>query len=123
MLISAITALAAVGCGGDEGPDLSPAADEGRALMRSNGCASCHGANGQGGVGPALEGVYGSEVELDDGTTVIAERDYLHESIVDPDAKRVDGYRLKMPTNNLTDDEVERIVDYIVEIGGEDAAS
>lgn len=105
-------------CGSDGGPELSAAAEDGRTVMRANGCASCHGANGQGGVGPTFEGLYGREVELDDGSTVTADDDYLRESIADPSAKIVDGYGLPMPTNDLSDDDIDRIIAFIADLGG-----
>jgi cytochrome c oxidase subunit 2 len=92
---------------------LPPAAAEGRAVANKNGCAACHGTNGEGGVGPAFADLFGSIIELDDGSTVTADRDYVIESIKDPAAKRVAGFRLPMPTNRLTDDEIGQIVDYI----------
>jgi mono/diheme cytochrome c family protein len=110
--------LALAACGSDGGPDLSPAAEAGRDVFRSNGCASCHGANGQGGVGPTFEGLYGREVELDDGSTVTADDAYLRESITDPSAKIVDGYALPMPTNDLSDDEIDQVISFIAELGG-----
>lgn len=51
-------ALALTGCAlfedDDGGGDATPVTD-GRALYSQN-CASCHGASGQGGIGPALGG-------------------------------------------------------------------
>lgn len=109
------------GDGGDDGaPALPPAAVAGRDLARSQGCASCHGDNGQGGVGPAWTGLAGSEVELSDGSTVIADEAYLTRAITDPNAEMVDGYTLQMPTNSLTADEVASIVEYITALGGAD---
>jgi mono/diheme cytochrome c family protein len=118
-LIAPITAvvLALSACGGDDGPDLSAEAEAGRSVFRSNGCSSCHGANGQGGVGPSFEGLYGSEVELDDGSIVVADDAYLRESITDPSAKIVDGYGVRMPTNNLGDDDIDQIIAFIAELG------
>lgn len=121
-MLPRIVALAAVlmlsACGGGGGPDLSPAAEAGRGVFRSNGCSSCHGANGQGGVGPSFEGLYGSEVELDDGSTVTADDAYLRESITDPHAKIVAGYGRQMPSNDLSDDDIDQIIDFIAELGG-----
>jgi len=116
--IAAAAVLALAACGSDGGPDLSPEAAAGRDLMRSSGCSSCHGANGQGGVGPTFEGLYGSEVELDDGSTVTADDAYIRESISDPSAKIVEGYALPMPTNELSDAEIDQIVSFIAELGG-----
>ncbi len=119
-LIALTTAVvvAVAACGGDDGPDLSAEAEVGRSVVRSNGCSSCHGANGQGGVGPSFEGLYGSEVELDDGTIVVADDAYLRESINDPSAKIVDGYGVPMPTNSLGDDDIDQIIAFIAELGG-----
>jgi cytochrome c oxidase subunit 2 len=96
--------------------ELTPVAAEGRSLASANGCGSCHGSAGQGGVGPAFVGLFGTVVELDDGSVIVADREYLIESINEPAIKKVDGFRLPMPTNRLTDDEVEQIVNYIEEL-------
>lgn len=113
-------ALSLAACGsnstGGSSIELSPTAAEGRSLTTSNGCGSCHGPSGQGGVGPAFVGLYGTDVELDDGSVVLADREYLIESIKEPAAKKVDGFRLPMPTNQLTDAEVDKIVTYIEEL-------
>lgn len=115
--LALVGAISLTACGsngsGAASIDLSPAAAEGQSLSRSNGCGSCHGTSGQGGVGPAFVGLYGSEVELDDGSVITADREYLIESIKDPSAKQVGGFRLPMPTNNLSDDEIDQIVTYI----------
>ena len=93
--------------------------------MRGKGCASCHGSNGGGGVGPAFVDLFGSEttveikIESADGevTTeqkvVTADRDYLVESITDPSAKTVEGYSLPMPRTELTPIEIDAIITYI----------
>ena len=113
-----VLTLATVACGSDgDGPSLSAAGEAGRNTMRTNGCASCHGADGQGGVGPAFQGLYGTEVELADGSTVVADDDYLYTSINEPGAQIHAGYRVPMPPNNLTDAEIAEIIDYIREIG------
>lgn len=96
---------------------LSPAAAEGRAIAIERGCASCHGDDFSGGLAPTWIGLHGSEVPLIEGGMVIADRDYLVESIVEPMAKRRLGNALQMPRVSLTDDEVQSIVDYIVELG------
>jgi cytochrome c oxidase subunit 2 len=107
-----------VGCSTSEPPDaLSPTAAEGRDIAVARGCTSCHGGDFHGGVGPTWIGLFGTEVPLVEGGSVSADRSYLVESIVDPNAKRRVGNAMQMPTVSLTDEEVERIVDYIVELG------
>lgn len=58
------------------------------------GCQGCHTISVDEGerAGPTWVGMYGHEVLLLDGTTVIADDDYLRESIMDPNAKIVAGY-------------------------------
>ncbi len=120
-------ALVLSSCGNDasSGPELSPAALEGRAVARERGCASCHGSNGGGGVGPTFIGLFGSEVAVGiptedaDGevtterAVVTADQQYLVEAITDPSAKIVGGYSLPMPTTELSPAEVESIITYI----------
>ena len=112
LALGAISGCGANGAGANVA-DLPPIAAEGRSIALQNGCASCHGTEGQGGIGPAFTGLSGSSVELDDGSTVIADRAYLIEAIKDPAAKQAAGYRLAMPTNRLTDDEIDQVVAYI----------
>ena len=64
--------------------------EAGKALASQ--CLSCHSVDGSAMVGPTWKGLYGEEVELDDGTTVIADDAYLAESITDPGAKIVKGF-------------------------------
>lgn len=108
--------LAACGGDGDAAIELSPAGAVGRDLALQKGCASCHGTDGEGRVGPPFQGLFGSTVSLDDGTTVVADEAYIVESILEPNAKQVEGYALPMPQTNLTDDELASIVDYIREL-------
>jgi cytochrome c oxidase subunit 2 len=55
------------------------------------------------------------EVELEDGSKVIADEAYLHESIVDPMAKIVKGYPPSMiPFEGiLTEEQIADIIEYI----------
>ena len=109
-----VALIGLVGCGGDDAPGPAvPAGSEGERIVRANACASCHGADGSGGVGPSWVGLFGSEVDLVDGSTVVADEAYLAESIRDPSAKRVAGYPVTMPTNRLTDDEIAAVVEFI----------
>jgi mono/diheme cytochrome c family protein len=67
-LIVAALALALVGCGGDSATTTTTAVattettapgggDIDAAALYSANCASCHGVNGEGGIGPDLRGV------------------------------------------------------------------
>ncbi len=109
----AVAGVAGACSGGGSGPELEGAAGRGQDLARANGCPACHGSNGQGGVGPTWQGLFESEIELEDGSTVVADRDYLRRAIAEPDAEIHAGYSIRMPANGLTDDEIDDVVAYI----------
>jgi cytochrome c oxidase subunit 2 len=110
--------LAGTACGGSSRAELSTEGERGRRIANTSGCASCHGADGSGGVGPKFVGLYGSEVTLADGSTVVADDEYLRRSITDPEIQLVDGYTgLIMPTSGLSADDIEAVLAYIRELG------
>jgi cytochrome c oxidase subunit 2 len=114
----ALSVVAFAACGGSDGgsgggAELSEAGARGQTISRSNGCSGCHGTSGQGGVGPAWVGLYGSQVELDDGTTVVADEEYLARSISDPGAEKVKDASVVMPSNGLSDEEIADVIAYI----------
>ena len=92
---------------------LSEDGARGQDIAKSNGCAQCHGSSGQGGVGPSWVGLYGSDVELEDGTIVVADDEYLARAISDPSADIVAGASVIMPSNGLSDDEIADVIAYI----------
>jgi len=84
-------------------------------MFESLGCVSCHGANGEGGRGPALLGVYGSNVVLSGGQTVTADEGYIRESILNPQAKIVNGFGPIMPSfqGQVNEEQLLQLVAYI----------
>ena len=94
-------------------PDQPPAVI-GAQLYQSYGCAACHGVRA-----PTLAGLYMSKVVLDNGQTVVADDQYLHESIVDPAAKLVAGYGPLMPTfrGQLSEEQIFDLIEYIKSLG------
>ena len=97
------------------GPPLSAEGVRGKELAVTYGCTGCHGRSGEGVTGPAWQGLYGSTVALVDGSSVVADRAYLTESIVNPNAKQVRGFGA-MPGESIPDADVQSIVQYIVEL-------
>jgi cytochrome c oxidase subunit 2 len=117
-VVAVIVASSLTGCGSDGNPtSLSPAAERGRDVARANGCSACHGTDGEGGVGPPFVGLYGSQVTLSDGSTVVADDAYVAEATRDPGASRVAGYAIDMPGNDLDDAQIAAVVTYIRELG------
>lgn len=112
VLLALVAAITLVGCG-DDGPPLSPEAASGRDIIRNNGCSACHGSNGNGGVGPAWVGLWGTMEDLEGGEQVLVDAEYLRRSISDPSADLVAGYNVTMPDNSLDDDEIDDVIAYI----------
>jgi len=76
-------------------------------------CTACHKDDGSG-RGPALAGLFGRTVQLSDGRSVVADENYLRESIMNPSAKIVRGYPSPsiMPTFQGTMSE-ERLIELV----------
>ncbi len=89
-------------------------AQTGEALFRRLGCYSCHRADAPA-RGPVLEGLYGSQVRLATGETVIADEAYLRESILRPAAKIVAGFRTQMPTfqGQISEEQLLQLIAYL----------
>jgi cytochrome c oxidase subunit II len=89
-------------------------AERGEQLFTDLGCVSCH-KEGPTARGPALAELYGRKVQLEGGATAIADESYLRESIIEPNAKIVRGYKPIMPTftNQITEEQVLQIVAYV----------
>ena len=87
----------------------------GQQLFQSLGCVSCHGANGEGGRGPALVGLFGSRVFLTNNQTLTADEAYIRESIENPSAKVVSGFNPIMPTfqGQVTPEQLIQIMSFI----------
>jgi cytochrome c oxidase subunit 2 len=77
------------------GPDFAALTPEERGATWATefACAGCHTADGAVAAGPTWQGLYGSEEELADGSTVTVDDAYLVESILDPNAHIVAGFQ------------------------------
>jgi cytochrome c oxidase subunit 2 len=101
------------------GTDMSLAA-QGAALFRTRGCSGCHGAAATV-KAPKLEGLFGHEVPLSDGSVVTADAQYIRDSILMPHSQVAAGYPDIMPTfqNVLGEDDVLKLVAYIKSLAAE----
>lgn len=87
----------------------------GRDLYTQKGCNACHSLDGSRLVGPSWLNVYNSKVKLTDGTEVVADDNYLRESIEDP-AKRIHNtFTNLMPSykGQLSEDELSAMIAFI----------
>ncbi|MBI3896415.1 MAG: cytochrome c oxidase subunit II [Acidobacteria bacterium] len=89
-------------------------AEAGARLFQQFACANCHRPSGQG-RGPSLVGLYGSQVRLQEGETVLVDNDYLRESILTPRAKIAAGYEPVMPVFQglVNEQQVLQLIAYI----------
>ena len=87
----------------------------GASLYKQRGCQQCHSIDGVRGIGPSFKGIYGEQQKLADGRTITVDEDYIHESIIEPMAKVVQGFAPVMPTfkGKLKDKEIAGLIEYI----------
>jgi len=106
-----------LGAGSGEGS----MAEQGQALFNQLGCATCHASqiNKEIGRCPNLNGLFGTTVELKDGSTVRADESYIRESVLYPQAKIVAGFDDIMPTFKglVTEDGLLKLVEYVRSLG------
>jgi cytochrome c oxidase subunit II len=93
-----------------------PDAGRGERLYAELGCQACHSLTGAEGVGPTWKGLYGQTNRLlADGSTVVVDEEYLHESIVTPNAKIAAGFNANaMPSYSyLRDSQIYDLIEFI----------
>jgi cytochrome c oxidase subunit 2 len=100
------------------GGEVMTPAKQGEALFGSLGCVACHNAQSNA-QGPNLVGVFGTEQTLQDDTTVMADENYIRESILTPQAKLLKGFLPIMPTYQgmVTEPQLLQILAYIKSLG------
>lgn len=96
------------------GPTSGSLAAEGEKLFTQLACNTCH-VKDNSGRGPVLDGLFGKEVHLQTGDTVLADENYIRDSIVNPAATIVAGYQPVMPTyqGQISEEGLLQIVAYI----------
>ena len=101
---------------GTPGTPGAPLVTRGKGPFFHYGCNSCH-TRDSAVRAPRLDGLFGREVRLHNGSSVIADEDYIRESIVDPNAKIVAGYPAPslMPTykGQITDAELRELIELL----------
>ena len=100
--------------GNDPYKDM-PLVDVGHKVYTAR-CAVCHNLTEAKLVGPGWKGLFGRTEKIEGGTEVVADENYIRESIVNPNAKIVLGYPSgQMPTfaGQLTEQEISGVIDFI----------
>ena len=94
--------------------------EQGRDLFENKlGCASCH-AGGPQQRGAKLEGIFGKDVKLMGGQTIVVNDDYIRNSILNPSSQIVEGFQPIMPTfkGQVTEEQLVSLVAYIKSLSG-----
>jgi cytochrome c oxidase subunit 2 len=98
-------------------------AQQGERLFEQLGCASCH-LTERAGRGPSLRGVYGTRVQLAGGQTAQADDAFIRESILNPNAKVITGYKANvMPSyqGQVSEEQILQLVVYIKSLAAANA--
>lgn len=92
-----------------EGSIADPVA-MGETIANRNGCFACHSVDGSKSIGPSWQGLWGKTETLVDGSRVVVDEDYFIESILQPNAKIVQGYPPVMVPYQLSDAELQALI-------------
>ena len=84
-----------------------------RLFMRN--CVTCHNVDTKTKIGPGLANVFGTTREFSNSDAVMADEDYIRESIIAPNAKIVNGFPGKMNSfaGLLSEKEINYLIEYI----------
>ena len=102
---------------GEIDPDAPPA-EIGQRIV-ANQCAACHSIDGETRLGPTFLDVYGDEREMADGSTELADEQYIREQILYPRRRTVAGFDPNaMPSFQglLSDREIDGVIAYLQSI-------
>ncbi len=78
-------------------------------------CSGCHKVDGTKATGPALNMIWGTEENVNNGEKVMVDRAYVQKSIWEPNADIVDGYSPKMNSFKgiLDQQDINRVISYL----------
>lgn len=88
--------------------------EAGQQLFEGMGCVTCHNKT-SGARGPDMTGRFGSVQTLADGRSVLFDEGYARESILNPAAKVVAGFKPVMPTfqGQISEENLLRVIAYL----------
>ena len=97
--------------------DDMPLNEYGAMLYQQQACVGCHSLDGSVLVGPSFQGLAGSQRAFDDGSSAVADDNYLRESILNPGAHIVAGFNNVMPPSysSLNERQVSALIAFIKE--------
>ena len=100
---------------GASGEVLEPS-ELGAKLYTAKGCNACHSLDGSKVIGPSWKALYGVERRFSDGSSSIADENYLRESILNPNKRVVEGFQPNLMVaweGLLSEEELNGLIAYI----------
>jgi cytochrome c oxidase subunit II len=98
-------------------PEVGISNNAGISLLNRHMCLSCHSNDGSAMIGPSFKGLYGAKRTVMDPEgkqlELTADDAYLTKSIEDPNAETVKGYPPVMPQSDLSEAEVQQVIEFI----------
>ncbi len=98
-----------------------PMAERGAKLFNVKGCVGCHNAEVEGTkVGPSLFRKFNTQETMADGSQVLVDENYIRESILNPNIKKVKGFEaanMNSYQGLLSEVELTALVEYIKSVG------
>jgi cytochrome c oxidase subunit 2 len=92
---------------------------KGKQIVQSLGCVACHSDTGANGIGPTWRDSFGNQRNFVNGEPINIDEAYIKESILNPSTKIAAGFASVMPAYNLSDDELNAIVEYMKNLSAE----
>lgn len=114
-LLFVVLAIATVIAWVDDDSGAAGSSVDGPAIFQTRGCVGCHsieGVAGSASIGPNLTGLRERAGERVEG---LGDREYVIQSVRSPQAFMVPGFGPLMPTFELTDAELDVLVDFLLE--------
>ena len=92
-------------------------AQNGERIFASMGCNACHSGN-PAARGPNLAGVYGSKIQLANGSVQLADEAFIRDTILNPSQHLPAGYAPIMPTykGQISEDGLIDLVEYLKQL-------
>jgi cytochrome c oxidase subunit 2 len=92
-----------------------PLEELGEQLYRQQGCVACHTIDGSRLVGPSFQNLFGSQRTFEDGSSAVADENYIRQSIIEPNAHIVQGFQPLMPASygSLQERQISALIAFI----------
>ncbi len=94
-----------------------PLVEQGQRLFTNKSCVTCHNVDAEGvKVGPSLFKIFNTQELMADGSQVLVDENYLRESILNPEAKKVKGFERANMTSyqgQLSEMELNALIEFI----------